>query len=122
LQSSVNKTKEKNDEAMDEFKGVFVGLPLLDIGFFWSPGRVRPERVTPARQNQQEKPGEPARPQQVSPAKPTQPAQPAIRPERVVPVKPDQSEKIHPPAKKEKIHPPENDPKKQKEKTDIHER
>jgi hypothetical protein len=92
LQSSVNKTKEKNDEAMDEFKGVFVGLPLLDIGFFWSPGRVRPERVTPARQNQQEKPGEPARPQQVSPAK------------------------------KEKIHPPENDPIKQKEKTDIHER
>jgi hypothetical protein len=48
--------------------------------------------VTPARQNQQEKPGEPARPQQVSPAK------------------------------KEKIHPPENDPKKQKEKTDNHER
>jgi hypothetical protein len=48
--------------------------------------------VTPARQNQQEKPGEPARPQQVSPAK------------------------------KEKIHSPENDPKKQKEKTDIHER
>jgi hypothetical protein len=24
LQSSVNKTKEKNDEAMDEFKGVFL--------------------------------------------------------------------------------------------------
>jgi len=55
LQSSVNKTKEKNDEAMDEFKGVFVGLHLPDIGFFWSPGRVRPERVTPVKPDQSEK-------------------------------------------------------------------
>ena len=52
---------------MDEFKGVFVGLPLLDIGFFWSPGRVRPERVTPVKPDQSEKIHPPAKKEKIHP-------------------------------------------------------
>ncbi|MHB8093146.1 MAG: hypothetical protein ACYDH8_16345, partial [Syntrophales bacterium] len=71
---------------------------------------VRPERVAPAKPNEQKKAVQPAVPARVSPVKPAQPEQPAVRPERAAPAK-----------QKATIKPPEKDVEKRKEQKRLEE-
>jgi hypothetical protein len=66
---------------------------------------ARPERVAPAKPNEQKKAVQPAVPARVSPVKPAQPEQPAARPERAAPAKPNEQKKAVQPAVPERVSP-----------------